>query len=74
MNNNYAANNNNYRASEGRELKVKYKGAINNTVMNYLGGIRSTCTYTNSHTIRELFKNCNFILVNNQYNSNLIGQ
>ena len=74
MNNNYAANNNNYRASEGRELKVKYKGAINNTVMNYLGGIRSTCTYTNSHTIKELFKNCNFILVNNQYNSNLIGQ
>ena len=72
MNNNYSANNNNYRSSEGREIKIKYKGALDNTVNNYLGGIRSTCTYTNCETIKDLHKNCEFILVNNQYNSNLL--
>ena len=74
MKNNYAANNNtNYRSSEGREIKVKYKGALNNTVDNYLGGLRSTCTYTNSANVSELFNNTKFILVNNQYNTNLVN-
>ena len=73
MNNNYAANNNkHYRSSEGREIKVLYKGKLDDTVNNYLGGIRSTCTYTNSKNIDELSKNCKFIIVNNQYNNNLL--
>lgn len=74
MKNNYATNNNtSYRSSEGREIKIKYKGQLNNTVQNYLGGIRSTCTYTNSAKIEDLAKNCKFILVNNQYNTNLVN-
>lgn len=73
MDNNYSANNNNYRSSEGREIKIKYKGSLQKTINNYLGGIRSTCTYTNSKSICDLNKNCYFILVNNQYNSNLIN-
>ena len=74
MKNNYAANNNtNYRSSEGREIKVKYKGMLDNTLENYLGGLRSTCTYTNSSSIESLNINCKFILVNNQYNSNLVN-
>ena len=74
MTNNYAANNNkNYRSSEGREIKVKYKGNLNDTVKNYLGGLRSTCTYTNSSNISQLFHNCKFVLVNNQYNTNLVN-
>lgn len=72
MNNNYSANNNTYRSSEGREIKIKYKGPLQKTINNYLGGIRSTCTYTNSKSISDLNKNAYFILVNNQYNSNLI--
>ena len=73
MKNNYAANNNtNYRSSEGREIKVKYKGKLTDTVENYLGGLRSTCTYTNSSNLEELEENCKFILVNNQYNSSLL--
>ena len=73
MNNNYAANNNkHYRSSEGREIKVLYKGKLDDTVNNYLGGIRSTCTYTNSKNIDELSNNCKFIIVNNQYNNNLL--
>tara|TARA_X000000368_G_scaffold407810_1_gene387690 strand:+ start:11059 stop:12138 length:1080 start_codon:yes stop_codon:yes gene_type:complete len=75
MKNNYAANNNtNYRSSEGREIKIKYKGKLDNTVQNYLGGLRSTCTYTNSLNIASLATNCKFILVNNQFNSNLVNE
>ena len=73
MKNNYAANNNtNYRSSEGRELKVPYKGALKDTVEDYLGGLRSACTYTNSATLQELASNTKFIIVNNQYNSYLL--
>ena len=75
MKNNYATNNNlNYRSSEGREIKVKYKGKLDNTVENYLGGLRSTCTYTNSKDIIDLYNNSKFIIVNNQYNDNLINK
>ena len=73
MKNNYAANNNtDYRSSEGRELKVEYKGPLKNTIENYLGGLRSACTYTNSANLEELALNTKFILVNNQYNSHLL--
>jgi IMP dehydrogenase/GMP reductase len=74
MKNNYATNNNtHYRSSEGREIRVKYKGKLENTVQNYLGGLRSTCTYTNSANLSELYDNTKFILVNNQYNNNLVN-
>ena len=74
MKNNYSANNNTYyRSSEGREIKIKYKGKLDDTIQNYLGGLRSTCTYTNSLSIDELSNNCKFILVNNQYNNNLVN-
>ena len=73
MKNNYSANNNtNYRSSEGRELKVPYKGALKNTIDNYLGGLRSACTYTNSANLEDLALNTKFIIVNNQYNSHLL--
>ena len=75
MKNNYAANNNSeYRSSEGREIKILYKGKLDNTIQNYLGGIRSTCTYTNSANIEDLKKKSKFILVNNQYNTNLVNK
>lgn len=73
MKNNYSANNNtNYRSSEGRELKVEYKGPLKNSIDNYLGGLRSACTYTNSANLEELAINTKFIIVNNQYNSHLL--
>ena len=77
MSSQYAMDNNyntkkDYRSSEGRVLKIKYKGALKNTVENYLGGIRSACTYTNSKNISDLPENGQFILVNNQYNSHLL--
>ena len=75
MKNNYSANNNtNYRSSEGREIKVAYKGSLKNSVENYLGGLRSACTYTNSANLQELASNTKFIIVNNQYNSCLLQE
>ena len=52
---------NNYRASEGAVLKVKYKGSLENTINDYLGGIRSACTYTNSSSLEEFSKNVHFV-------------
>lgn len=77
MSSQYAMDNNyntkkNYRSSEGRILKIKYKGPLKNTVDNYLGGIRSACTYTNSSKLEELSIKAKFILVNNQYNGHLL--
>ena len=31
-----------YRSSEGRKVRVKYRGKINDTILNILGGIRSS--------------------------------
>ena len=61
-----------YRSSEGRELLMKYKGPLDNTVKDYLGGLRSTCTYINSPTMKEMAKCTTFIQVSQQLNSSLI--
>ena len=58
----------NYRASEGREVLVPYRGAIENTIQTILGGVRSTCTYVGAPTLKQLSKCTTFIRVNNQYN------
>ena len=34
-----------YRSSEGKTVKVPYKGSVNSTMNNVMGGVRSTCTY-----------------------------
>ena len=39
-----------------------------NTILDYLGGIRSTCTYINSKKIKYMPKCTTFLLVNNQLN------
>ena len=61
-----------YRTSEGRYILVKYKGPLENTILDYIGGIRSTCTYINSPSIRSMKENTTFIHVRNQYNSSLL--
>ena len=37
-----------YRASEGKTVLLPFKGPVNNTILDLLGGIRSTCTYVNA--------------------------
>ena len=50
-----------YRSSEGRELLIPYKGDLNNTVLDYLGGIRSTCTYIGATSIKNMGKYTIFV-------------
>ncbi len=58
-----------YRSSEGRTVKVPYKGPVNNTVLDLLGGIRSSCTYVGAESLKNLSKCTTFIRVTQQYNS-----
>ena len=57
-----------YRSSEGKTVKVNYKGKVENTINDLLGGIRSTCTYVNAKNLKDLSKCCSFMRVNNQVN------
>jgi len=58
-----------YRAAEGKEVLVPYRGDIANTVQDILGGVRSTLTYTGSRRLKELAKRCTFVSVHNQVNN-----
>ena len=62
----------NYRSSEGRCLKIRYKGSLQETVLDYLGGLRSTCTYINALSIKDMPKCTTFLQVSNQINSSLL--
>lgn len=58
-----------YRASEGKTVKVAYKGAVAETLKDILGGLRSTCTYVGASELRELSKRTTFIRVAEQHNA-----
>lgn len=58
-----------YRASEGKKVMLPYRGPVQNTVNDILGGVRSTCTYTGSIALKELSKRTTFVRVNNQLNN-----
>jgi len=58
-----------YRSSEGRIIEIKYKGKLNDTILDYLGGIRSTCTYINAKCIKHIPKCTTFVLVSQQLNN-----
>jgi GMP reductase len=57
-----------YRSSEGRTVKIPFKGHVDVTVLDILGGIRSTCTYVGAPTLKQLSKCTTFIKVHRQYN------
>lgn len=57
-----------YRASEGKTVQVPFKGQVINTVLDILGGLRSTCTYVGASRLKELTKRTTFIRVSEQEN------
>ncbi|KAI9330631.1 IMP dehydrogenase/GMP reductase [Obelidium mucronatum] len=57
-----------YRASEGKTVKVPFRGEVAGTVKEILGGIRSTCTYVGAGRLKELSKRTTFIRVTQQIN------
>jgi GMP reductase len=57
-----------YRASEGKTVEIPFRGPVDNTVQDMLGGIRSTCTYVGARRLKELTKRTTFIRVEEQHN------
>lgn len=58
-----------YRASEGKTVKVPYRGEIGGTLQGILGGLRSACTYVGAVRLKELSKRTTFIRVSQQLNT-----
>ena len=57
-----------YRSSEGKTVEMPYKGPVEATILDILGGVRSTCTYVGASCLVELPKHTSFIRVNRQLN------
>jgi len=58
-----------YRSSEGRDILVPYRGEIENTIQDLLGGIRSTCTYAGAKKLKWLSKCTTFVKTSQQFNA-----
>lgn len=63
-----------YRSSEGKSVNVPYRGPVEGTVLDILGGIRSTCTYVGAKHLKELSKCTTFIRVTQQLNDIFTSQ
>lgn len=58
----------NYRASEGKSANIPYRGPVEETIKDILGGLRSACTYVGASRLKELAKCATFIRVSQQVN------
>ncbi len=58
-----------YRSSEGKTVKVPFKGPVEGTLNNLLGGVRSTCTYIGANRLKDINKCATFMRVNRQVNT-----
>ena len=58
-----------YRSSEGKTVSIPFKGNVEQTVLDILGGIRSTCTYVGASQLKHLSKCTTFARVTQQINN-----
>jgi len=58
----------NYKSSEGKTVKIEYKGSVENTIFDIQGGIRSCMTYLGAKKIKDIPKCSTFVKVNRQLN------
>jgi len=58
-----------YRSSEGKTVKVPYRGPVDETIRDILGGVRSACTYVGAFELKELPRRTTFIRVTQQLNT-----
>jgi len=57
-----------YRGEEGKTVTVPYRGPVEYTANDILGGIRSACTYVGAKRLKDLAKCTTFVRVNNTHN------
>lgn len=58
----------NYRSSEGKAVVIPYRGPVEATIFDLLGGLRSACTYVGAARLKELPKRTTFIRCTQQLN------
>jgi GMP reductase len=58
-----------YRSSEGKTVKLLYRGPVYDTILNIQGGIRSSMTYIGAKKIKDIPKCTTFARVNRQLNT-----
>lgn len=57
-----------YRAAEGKTVELPYRGSVEDTIQDILGGVRSACTYVGAAKLKELTKRTTFVRVLEQEN------
>jgi GMP reductase len=58
-----------YRSSEGKTVKLLYRGLVYGTILDIQGGIRSSMTYIGAKKIKDIPKCTTFARVNRQLNT-----
>ncbi len=58
----YAGGRKDYRACEGTEVLVPYRGAVKETLQEITGGLRSACAYVGATRLKDLSKCTTFVL------------
>lgn len=72
-NQSYAGGLKNYRASEGRELLLPYRGPIEDKIQEILGGLRSAGTYIGARNLKNFSKCATFVETSLPVNTSLSG-
>ena len=57
-----------YRSSEGKAVRIEFRGPVEDTLLNIHGGIRSCMTYLGAKKIKDIPKCASFVRVNRQLN------
>lgn len=65
----YAGGVKDYRACEGNEVVVPYRGPVKDTIREILGGIRSACAYVGAGQLKDLCKCTTFVLCHRTHNT-----
>ncbi|MBP2301331.1 GMP reductase [Azospirillum picis] len=58
-----------YRASEGKTVEVPYRGPVEGTMQEMMGGVRSMMTYIGATRLKEVPKRTTFVRVGAQLNT-----
>ena len=58
-----------YRGAEGKTVEIPYRGAVQNTITEILGGVRSACTYIGAERIKDMPKCATFVRCTQQINT-----
>jgi len=57
-----------YRGNEGRLISLPYRGPVNNTLEDIIGGVRSACTYIGARRLKDMAKCASFVTTHNIIN------